>query len=215
MLTQSIENLLNRNLAQSPRARELCRELTDKRLRITAVGPGWQLDVVSLGTSLQLTSRLAPDAVSAANDATAIIHATIEGTPLSLGALAATDAAETIRRGDVRIGGDAEIAQRFQQIFRLLRPDTEEELSRLIGDSPAQQILRLTRGMLQFGQRAARTTVRNTAEFFAHESQDLVPTAEAQDLYQGVDRLREDVDRIDARIAVLTRALEPAERSDG
>lgn len=210
MLTQSIENLLNRNLSQSPRARELCRELTGKRLRITAFGPGWQLDVVSLGTSLQLTSRLAPDAIGAADSAIAVVHAKIEGTPLALGALAATDAAEAIRRGDVRIGGDAEIAQRFQQIFRLLRPDTEEELSRLIGDSPAQQVLRLTRSMLQFGQRAARTTVRNTAEFFAYESQDLVPIAEAQDLYAGVDRLREDVDRVDARIEMVAQTLEPA-----
>ncbi len=213
MLTESIENLLNRNLAQSPRARELCRELTDKRLRVIAVGPDWQLDVASLGTSLQLTSRLTSAEVSPANDATPAVHATIEGTPLALGTLGTTDASESIRRGAVRISGDAETAQRFQQIFRLLRPDAEEELSRLIGDAPAHQVLRVARGLLQFGRRAARTSVRNTAEFLAHESRDLVPGAEAQDLYTSVDRLREDADRLDARIAAVSRALEPAVQS--
>ena len=44
MLTQAIENLLNRNLPRSPRARELCESLAGKRVRIEARGLGWVLD---------------------------------------------------------------------------------------------------------------------------------------------------------------------------
>ena len=42
MLTQAIENLLNRNLPRSPRAQELCESLTGKRVRIEAHGLGWR-----------------------------------------------------------------------------------------------------------------------------------------------------------------------------
>jgi ubiquinone biosynthesis accessory factor UbiJ len=189
MLTQTIENLLNRNLAQSPRARALCAELKGRKLRVVAAGPGWQMDAESLGDSLRLTREAVGEA-----------HATVEGTPVSLLALASATAEDVIRRGDVRIGGDAEVAQRFRGLMTLLQPDVEEELARIIGDSPAHQILRFARGALGFGERAARTSVRNAAEYFAHESRDLVPRAEAEDHFAEVDRLREDVDRLAARI---------------
>ena len=35
------------------------------------------------------------------------------------------------------------------------------------------------KGLFGFGKRAGETTLRNTAEYFAHESRDLVPRAEA------------------------------------
>ncbi|MBK6598779.1 MAG: SCP2 sterol-binding domain-containing protein [Proteobacteria bacterium] len=213
MLTQSIENVLNRNLSQSPRARQLCGELTGKRLRVSATGAGWQLDMESLCTSLKLTSRRSAETDGSAPDDSPEIHATIAGTPLSLVALAGAAATAVIQRGDVQIDGDAEVAEKFQQVLQLLRPDAEEELSRLIGDSPARQLLRLARGALAFGERATRTTVRNTAEFFAHESRDLVPKAEAEDLYSGIDRLREDLDRLDARIAQLDSANDTAQKA--
>ena len=38
--------------------------------------------------------------------------------------------------------GDAELAQRFQQLGKLLRPDAEEELAALFGDSVAHQMAR-------------------------------------------------------------------------
>ncbi len=63
MLTQAIENLLNRNLPRSPRAQELCESLKGKTVRIEAQGLGWRLDCESLGSSLQLTqSRPRPRA---------------------------------------------------------------------------------------------------------------------------------------------------------
>jgi ubiquinone biosynthesis protein UbiJ len=85
----------------------------------------------------------------------------------------------------------------------LLKPDVEEELSKLIGDTPAHQALRFVRSVAGAGRRAAATQVRNVAEYFAHESRDLVPRAEAEDFYRGVERLREDLDRLEARAVLL------------
>jgi len=88
----------------------------------------------------------------------------------------------------------------------LLKPDVEEELSKLIGDTPAHQALRLAKAVTGFGRRAMNTGVRNVAEYLAHERGDLVPRAEAEDFYRGVERLREDLDRVEARVHLIEHA---------
>ena len=191
MLTQAIENLLNRSLPRSPRARELCAALVGKRVRVEARGLGWVIIAESMNTSIRLTKE-STDGVPPDAD--------ISGSLLSLAALAGSHPEEVIQRGDVTIRGDAEVAQKFRELAMLLKPDVEEELSRLIGDSPAHQALRLVRLATGFGRRAAQTGVRNVAEYLAHERGDLVPRAEAEDFYRGVERLREDLDRVEARV---------------
>jgi ubiquinone biosynthesis protein UbiJ len=44
------------------------------------------------------------------------------------------------------------------------------------------------------------------AEYLAHETGDLVPRAEAEDFYRGVERLREDLDRLEARAGLIEQA---------
>jgi ubiquinone biosynthesis protein UbiJ len=194
MLTQSIENLLNRNLPRSPRAQELCESLKGKSVRIEAHGLGWRLDCESLGSSLKLTKSAA-----AAREP----DAGIAGSLMSLAALAGSHPEDVIQRGDVTIRGDAEVSQNFRQLAMLLKPDVEEEMSRLLGDTPAHQAMRLVRMATGFGRRTFETGVRNMAEYLAHERGDLVPRAEAEDFYRSVERLREDLDRLDARARLL------------
>lgn len=198
MLTQAIENLLNRNLPRSPRALELCGLLKGKSVRIESPGLGWRVDCESLGTSLRMSKSL-PDRTPDAG---------ISGSLASLAQLAGPQPEEVIQRGGISIRGDAEVAQRFRELALLLKPDVEEELSRIIGDTPAHQALRFVSAVTGFGRRAARTGVRNVAEYFAHESRDLVPRAEAEDFYRRVERLREDLDRLDARARLLEQADE-------
>jgi ubiquinone biosynthesis accessory factor UbiJ len=193
MLTQAIENLLNRNLPRSPRALELCAALAGKCVRIEAHGLGWVLIAECLPSSIRLSK----------GESGALADAEISGSLMSLAALAGPHPEEVIRRGQVTIRGDAELAQKFRELAMLLRPDVEEELSRLIGDTPAHQALRLVRAAAGFGRRAANTGVRNMAEYLAHERRDLVPGAEAEDFYRNVERLREDLDRLEARTRVL------------
>ncbi len=194
MLTQAIENLLNRNLPRSPRAQALCAALSGKRVRVEARGLAWVLIIESMNTSVKLTKG---------DDGEPPADAEISGTLLNLAALAGSHPEEVIQRGDVSISGDAELAQQFRELAMLLKPDVEEELSRIIGDTPAHQALRFVRMATGFGRRAAATGVRNVAEYLAHERRDLVPRAEADDFYRGVERLREDLDRLEARTRLL------------
>ena len=183
---------------RSPRAQEVCASLAGKRVRIEARGLGWVLVAECLPTSVRLLK----------GEGETPADAEISGSLMSLAALAGSHPEEVIRRGEVTIRGDAELAQKFRELAMLLRPDVEEELSKLIGDTPAHQALRMLRTVTGFGRRAATTGVRNVAEYLAHEKRDLVSRPEAEDFYRSVERLREDLDRLEARTRLMENESE-------
>jgi ubiquinone biosynthesis accessory factor UbiJ len=190
MLTATIENVLNRGLPRSPRAQQLCAELTGRSLAVE-VREITRLLIESTGRTLSVTR----------GDAGA--DAEIVGGPFGLLALWSDTPEAVLQRGDVEIRGDAELAQKFRELVLLLRPDLEEELSLIVSDVPAHQIGRFARTALGWTRKAAVTTAGNFAEYLGHEKQDLVPTSEGEQFLRGVDALREDVDRLEARIALL------------
>jgi ubiquinone biosynthesis accessory factor UbiJ len=198
MLT-AIENALNRGLPRSPRAQELCAGLAGRKLAIE-IPEVTRVLVESTGTSLRITRG------DRSADGGAQADAEIIGGPLGLLALAGDSPQAVLQRRGVDIRGDAGLAERFRELGMLLRPDIEEDLSLLIGDVPAHQIGRFARMAASWGQRAVSTAVENTAEYFAHERRDLVSRNEGEQYLRGVDLLREDLDRLAARIDQLTRA---------
>ena len=202
MLTEAIENLLNRNLGQSPRARECCAALKGRRLRIVVRDLGLQIGFESLGDTLRISRQAEGE-----------FHAEVAGSPINLLALAGPQPERLLKSGAVQVSGEVELLQQYRDLALLLRPDLEEELARLIGDSPAHRLAGLARAALAFGRRSADTAVRNTAEYFAHETGDLVPRAEAEEFLAEVDRLREDADRAAARLDALLARLDDSDRN--
>ncbi len=194
MLTSTIENILNRGLPRSPRAQQLCAELAGRRIAIEAPSLA-RLLVESTGNSLRITRGKLP------------ADAEVVGGPLSLLALGSSASDAPLSRGEVEVRGDAELARKFRELARLLTPDPEEELSILIGDVAAHRIGRLARGALDWSRNAAATLLQDVGEYFSHERADLVPRQEGEQFLRGVDALREDVDRFDARLELLTQRL--------
>jgi ubiquinone biosynthesis protein UbiJ len=192
VLTATLEQLINRGLPRSPRARALCAELAGKSLAVEIPGLA-RLRLTSNGATLDIAS----DAVPA--------DATLTGGVLALAALAGDEPQAVVQRGDVAISGDAQLAERFRELGRLLRPDPEEELALLVGDVAAHRLGRLARSALRLPRRAARTTLMNLAEYLGHERGDLVPRREGEQFLRGVDSLREDVDRLEVRLERLAR----------
>jgi ubiquinone biosynthesis protein UbiJ len=193
-LFQPLEALLNRNIAGSSQARELAGRVA-----------GRSLEVRVTPTPLRIRFSVADGQVTITGGGQDEPDATIEGTPLMLATLAGPDPEDRIRQGDVRIGGDAEVAQLFRRLFGATRPDFEEELSRLVGDAAAHQLANVARSALDFGRRALGTFGRDLGEFLTEESRDL-PTQPELEAWAGqVDRLREDADRLEARLGMLER----------
>ncbi len=192
MLTEQIQAMVDRHVAGSPRARQLLAGLEGRSMQIIARHTPWRLTLLSRSGQLLLSRQDAgaPDAV-------------ITGTPFALLALLREDPSEVIRRGDVSIGGDAELASRFQELLQLLRPDLEAGLARVTGDIPAFGAGTLLRKALDYGRSTLRTQARNVGEYLTHERQLLVSRAEAAQYLQDVDALREQSDRLAARVAAL------------
>ena len=199
MFTARLQALLNRQVAASPRAAALVAQLAGRSVTVVARYTPWRLQLSSDGLQLQL----ARNAHSAAD-------AVIAGTPLSLAALAGSDPQAVIRRGDVRIDGDAELAGQFRELGALLYPDIEEELSRLIGDVPAHHLGVVARQGFAWLRQTLQTGTHNVAEYLAHESRDLVPRAEAEAYLREVDSLREAADRLQARVDALDGGPKPS-----
>jgi ubiquinone biosynthesis accessory factor UbiJ len=195
MLTATIENVLNRGLPRSPRAQQLCAELAGRRIAIEAPALA-RLLVESTGNSLRVTrgSSTAADVE-------------IVGGPLSLLALGGSAADTPLSGGEIEVRGNAELAEKFRELARLLAPDPEEELSLLVGDVAAHRVGRLARGALDWTRNAAATLLRDVGEYFSHERGDLVPREEGEQFLRGVDALREDLDRLEARLELLQRQL--------
>lgn len=193
MLTERLQHVIDAQVEGSPRARELLAALEGRRMRVVVRHTPWEVTARALEGRLQLLRGDAGEA-----------DVTLSGTPLSmLALLRADDPAAVIRRGDVTLTGDAEAGGRFQELAMLLRPDIEAGLARVIGDVPAFGIGSLVRKALDFGRASVSTQAANLGEYLAHEKRLLVPQAEARQFIEGVDVLREHVDRLEARIAAL------------
>ncbi|MCC7461063.1 MAG: hypothetical protein IT480_01235 [Gammaproteobacteria bacterium] len=187
------------------------RELTGRSVELQLSGTRWALRLHSHGESLQLRAvAAAPAAGGTAADGDSSVSAAdarISGGALALLALAGPDAVAVLRRGDVRIEGDGALAERFSELARLLRPDVEHQLGHAIGPIPAHLALRAGRGALAWGRRAARATLRNAADYLAHERRDLVPAPESEQVMRGAERLREQSDRLDVQLTQLERRV--------
>ncbi|MBL8264763.1 SCP2 domain-containing protein [Steroidobacter sp.] len=189
-----LESVLNRNIAASSAARALCRRLDTKVLALHVEGMPLSIYFKSNGEQMSLDTQ---------HDGTP--SATLSGTPLSLLRMAGPAPETALRTSSVHIQGDAEVAQTFSELLKQARPDLEEELSRVIGDVAAHQVGNAARSALGFARRAASTFAQNVSEYLQEEGRDAPSRTEADEFVAGVDKLRDDVDRFEAKLALLER----------
>jgi len=184
--------LLNRTVQASTPARRQLDRLEGRSFAVQVDVPGGLRVVLTVANGQM---ELAADERAA--------DTTVYGTPFALLAMTAPLADLRLRTGRVRIEGDAETAQAFRELLSHAHPDLEAEVARHIGEAPAHHALRLARGVFNFGKQAATSFAANTAEYLTEESHQLPPRAEAEIFMDDVDRLREGVDRAEARLRLL------------
>jgi len=196
MRLSPLESILNRNIADSAAARALCKQLEGRVLALHMDGLPLSLFFHSDGERMTIDTRQAQPP-----------SATLSGTPLAFLRLAGPQPEAAIRGGAIHIEGNAEVAQAFSELLKRAQPELEEELARVIGDVAAHQLGNVARAALAFGRRTADTMTQNIAEFLQEESRDLPTRTEADEFNVGVDTLRDDVERLEARLALLQKRL--------
>ncbi|HSN71854.1 MAG TPA: SCP2 sterol-binding domain-containing protein, partial [Steroidobacteraceae bacterium] len=164
---------------------------------------GKVLAIHVLGLPLSVFFRSLGDTLAVTLTYDGTPDAALSGSPIGLLNLIGAEPESGLRSGSVRIEGDAEIAQGFRDLLQAAEPDLEEELARVIGDVAARQVGTMARGAFAFSRRAALTFAENVAEYLKEESRDLPVRTEVEEFIESVDELRDDVDRIEARLALL------------
>ena len=192
MLLERLESVLNRNVAGSRRAQALARQLDGRVMSLTVEGTPLAFYFRADGGRLAIATR---------HDGPA--DASLSGTPIALLALAGPKAEGALRQGGVRIEGDAEVAQKFRDLLEQAQPDFEEELARVLGDVAARRFANVARGVLDWGRKAAGSLTGSVVEYLQEEGRDLPTRVEVDEFLDGVDRLRDDTDRFEAKLSRL------------
>ncbi|MDF0604693.1 sterol-binding protein [Neisseriaceae bacterium TC5R-5] len=110
---------------------------------------------------------------------------------------------------DITLSGDVELAAALGRLLTRLQWDAAEDLSRLIGDIPAQRVENLARGLLGIKGQIAWRLAENWLEHLREEAPLLAKQPGVQQFVQQVDVLRDDVSRFEKRLARLEIAIQP------
>jgi ubiquinone biosynthesis protein UbiJ len=188
-----IEAELNRCVGESTAARDVLARLDGTSFAVHVEGLGLTGVLHAEGERLRIDS----DAASAT--------ATLSATPLDLLRLLRADGVSGVKRTRASLSGDLEVADRYARMLKLARPDLEGEVARWVGDVPAHALGEAVRGLAAWLGRAGAALRMNTAEYLQEESRALPAPLEAQAFYSDVERLRDDVERLAARLARLER----------
>jgi ubiquinone biosynthesis protein UbiJ len=187
-----VASVLNRNIRETTPARELCDKLDGSviaiRVRNTALATWFVVEDGELALTTEFDGE--PDVV-------------ISGSLITLARLAGDVGMDALRKGELEMAGDAHTAERFQRLLGFARPDFEEELSGLVGDVAAHRIGEVARGVTGWARDARATMGANIREYLQEESRDAPSRYEAERFAAEVDTLRDDVDRLEARVARL------------
>jgi ubiquinone biosynthesis protein UbiJ len=130
----------------------------------------------------------------------------LSGSPASLFKMSMVpDASGMLLKGEVEISGDTRLGHQFKNIFTQMDIDWSEQLARLVGDSAAYQLQQSGKKLVQWGKQAVNSVAMTTGEYLQEESRDVVTETELEIFCEAVDRLRDDVDRLQAKIQLLSK----------
>src|SRR5215831_16086660 len=156
-----------------------CPPFPDVRLRITEAG---LVERAPGGAASALVVRLGP------------------------GALPLLAMGDERARGQIGIEGQADLAGAVDELFRTLRWDFEEDLSRVFGDVVAHRLASGGRDLAAWQRDAVQRLAENLAEYWTEEQPLLLRPADAEKLYRNSRTLQDDVARLEKRIERLEKA---------
>jgi ubiquinone biosynthesis protein UbiJ len=188
-----LEQAVNAYLDMDPQARERMGELHGRVIAFELEGLGQKLYLIPGQNRLQILSGYEGDP-----------DCTLRGTPLALAAMSEQRGkTDRLFSGDVEITGDTDLAHRLGKILGAMDIDWEEQLSRFSGDIIAHEIGNAVRSTSRWGRSTLKTLKLDFKEYLQEES-GLLPVRREIEIFLGdVDALREDTDRLEARIERL------------
>ncbi|MEK7437727.1 MAG: SCP2 sterol-binding domain-containing protein [Pseudomonadota bacterium] len=149
--------------------------------------PALRLDILDTGLLRAALKDAAPDMVVS----------------IGAAALPASLRGEDALMREIGIEGNADLASTVQHLFRHLRWDIAEDLSKVFGDVLAQRMVTESRHFAAWNREAAEKLAQNFAEYWTEEQPLLARPAEVRQFLADADQLRDDLARLEKRIETL------------
>ena len=182
--------VLNNYLALDPEAPEKLTAFDGRVISIDITGPNRTVYLL-----------INDNRISAVNTCDKEPDATIIGSPAALFKLGVhRDTAPLFFAGEVEIRGDTRLGRQFKSLLADMEIDWEEHLSRLVGDIAAHHLAGMVNDLKKWSKSAADNLADDVGEYLQEESRDVVSGAEMGMFNQQVDKLRDDTERLKARI---------------
>ena len=197
-----LERLLERSVRESATATERVRALE---------GASFLIEVEGLGVNALL--RVENGRIRAYAGRGLEADAAVRGTPLDLLRVMRSGRASSLPGSGVTLTGRVHVAEQFAELLRLIAPDPEEELSRWVGDILAYRVGTAARRAGAWAANAVDAPRADSAEYLTEEARLLPTRSEADALFADIERLRDDVERAEARLRLVREQLARPPRS--
>ena len=113
------------------------------------------------------------------------------------------DKKDAMKQHNIQFSGDAHTGIAMQQILSHIDIDWEEQLSRLVGDTPATFISKGLCTALNIGKSLLGSIRRNTEEYIHHEAKLCPKREDLESFYHDIATLRDDVERLEAQLNLI------------
>ena len=195
----ALQTLVNRRLRLDPEVAEGVAELEGSVLEVHVQGIEWHFRLHPTRAGVAVVSADGGDEQSTIEP-----DLVISGPPFTLlRLLGSLDSVDGVLPPEVSISGDLHLVEKLGRLARRADIDWEEPLSKVLGDSAAHEIGRGVRGFVSWVRAASETFVCDVGEYLREERR-LSPTRlEVDDFATHVDIARDDVERLEIRIARL------------
>lgn len=185
---------LNHLLSRQP---ALAAKLAAHSGKVAAIDAGVMQLALQVGAD-----GLLQDAATDASNASSAANVTIRINPADLPQILA-DMSRAFAH--VNISGDAEFAKTISDVANGLHWEAEEDLAPFVGDIAAVRIARAGREAVDVMKTGGRKLVENIAEYLLEENPTLLYRAAGEHFASDVAVLRDDVERLAKRIALLEK----------
>lgn len=190
---RALERALAQLLALDPDTRTSLRKLDGRRITLSLQAPALTMELTVVDGGLKVgPAQHEPEPDLA-------VKATLAGLLAQLPFAGGGNNAP----GRLKLSGDAELARELQQLAQRFDPDWDKPFADVFGEVLGVQIARALRDGLRSALAHAKTLARDSAEYLTEESRDVASRLELDTFHDDVDGVREQVDRIAARIERL------------
>lgn len=160
-------------------------------------GQSVQFNLAAVHTNLVILEDGSLALAGETNIADATIHIPL---PLLLRLLAKDEAAKL----QIRIDGDTHLATELAKVLANLQWDYTDDLSKVVGDIPAQKIDQLGRHAATSVKNTSINLVQMLSEYWQEEQPLIAKKRHVEQFNTQVDTLRADVERFEKRLTKLT-----------